>query len=87
MNELEDAFYSFKSNKSPGYDDISYNVIRKCFGSLCQPLKYFFNISIEKDVFPGDLKIARVTPIYKGSDVSNYRPISVLQSFPKYSSA
>ena len=35
MNELKDAFYSLKSNKSPGYDDISYNVIKKCFGSLC----------------------------------------------------
>ena len=22
MNELKDAFYSFKSNKSPGYDDL-----------------------------------------------------------------
>ena len=29
MNELKDAFYSFKSNKSPGYDDISYNIIKK----------------------------------------------------------
>ena len=35
MNKLKDAFYSLKSNKSPGYDDISYNVIKKCFGSLC----------------------------------------------------
>ena len=25
MNELKDSFYSLKSNKSPGYDDISYN--------------------------------------------------------------
>ena len=39
MNELKDAFYSLKSNKSPRYDDISYNVIKKCFNSLCEPLK------------------------------------------------
>ena len=86
MNELKDAFYSLKSNKSPGYDDISYNVIKKCFGSLCEPLKYLFNLSIEKGVFPDDSKIARVTPIYKSedsSDVSNYRPISVLPCFFK----
>ena len=86
MNELKDAFYSLKSNKSPGYDNISYNVIKKCLGSLCEPLKYLFNLSIEKGVFPDDLKIARVTPIYKGegsSDVSNYRPISVLPCFSK----
>ena len=27
MNELKDAFYSLKSNTSPGYHDIGYNVI------------------------------------------------------------
>ena len=45
-----------------------------------------FNPSIEKGVFPEDLKIARVTPTYKdedSSDVSNYRPISVLPCFSK----
>ena len=86
INELKDAFYSLKSNKSPGYDDISYNVIKKCFGSLCEPLKYLFNLSIEKSVFPDDLKIARVTPIYKdedNGDVINYRPIYVLPCFFK----
>ena len=86
MNELKDAFYSLKRNKSPGYDDISYNVSKKCFGSLCEPLKYLFNLSSEKGVFPDDLKIAPVTPIYKGedsSDISNYRPISVLPCFSK----
>ena len=56
MNELKDAFYSLKSNKSPRYNDISYNVIKKCFNSLCEPLKYLFNLSIEKGVFPDDLK-------------------------------
>ena len=86
MNELKDAFYYLKSNKIPGYDDISYNIIKKCFGSLCEPLKYLFNISMKKGVFPDNLKIAWVTPIYKGkdsSDVSNYRPISVLPCFSK----
>ena len=46
-----------------------------------------FNFSIEKGVFPGNLKIAQVTPICQGessSDVSNYRPICVL---PCYSDA
>ena len=37
INELRDAFYSLKSNKRPGYDDITYNVIKKCFGTLCEP--------------------------------------------------
>ena len=86
MNELKDAFFSLKINKSPGYDDISFNVLKKCFSSLCEPLKYLFNLSIEKGIFPDDLKIAKVTPIYKTDDksnLSNYRPISVLSCFSK----
>ena len=86
MNKLKDAFFSLKINKSPGYDDISFNVLKKCFSSLCEPLKYLFNLSIEKGIFPDDLKIAKVTPIYKTDDksnLSNYRPISVLSCFSK----
>ena len=56
MNKLKDAFYSLKSYKRPGYDDISYSVIKKCFDSLCESSKYLFNLSIEKGVFPDDLK-------------------------------
>ena len=48
INELKDAFFSLKTNKSPGYDDISFNVLKIFFSSLCEPLKYLFNLSIEK---------------------------------------
>ena len=86
INELRDAFFSLKLNKSPGYDEISFNVVKKCFSELCEPLKYVFNLSIKTGVFPGKLKIARVSPVYKTSDrsdLTNYRPISVL-AFPKF---
>ena len=65
MNGLEDAFYSLKSNESPGNDNISYNKIKKCFGSLRETLKYLSNLSIEKGVFPDDLKIAQVIPFVR----------------------
>ena len=52
MNELKDAFFSLKINESPGYDDISFNVLKKCFSSLCEPLKYLFNLTIKKGNFP-----------------------------------
>ena len=86
INELKDAFFSLKINKSSGVDDVSFNIIKKCFGVLCEPLSYLFRLSLEKGVFPDDLKIAKVTLIYKAgdnSDVSNYRPISVLPCFSK----
>ena len=72
--------------QSPGYEDISFNALKNFFSSLCEPLRYLFNLSIKKGVFPGDLKIAKVTPIYKAddkSDLSNFRSISVLPFFSK----
>ena len=44
------------------------------------------NSSFEQGIFPQSLKLARVVPVYKTgarSDVSNYRPISLLASFSK----
>ena len=86
INELKDAFFSLKINKSSGVDDVSFNIIKKCFGVLFELLIYLFRLSLEKGVFPDDLKIAKVTPIYKtgdNSDRSNYRPTSVLPCFSK----
>ena len=74
------------TGKSPGYDDISFYVLKKCFSSLCEPLNYLLNLSIEKYIFPDDLKISKVTPIYKAngkSNLSNYKPIYVLLYFSK----
>ena len=44
------------------------------------------NTSFIDGVFPNQLKLAKVVPIHKGNsktDVSNYRPISLLSSFSK----
>ena len=71
INELKDAFFSLKINKSASYDEISFNIFKKCVSLLCEPLQYLFNVSIEKRIFPDDLKVAKVTPIYKADDKSN----------------
>ena len=34
INELKDPFFSLKTNKSPGADEINFNVIKYCFGEL-----------------------------------------------------
>ena len=85
MNELNDAFYSLKTNRSPGYDSISSSIIKQCFGTLNRPLHYIYNISLQTGIFP-EMKIARVAPVFKGNevpDLGNYRPISVLCCFSK----
>ena len=71
INEQKEAFFSLKINKSPDHNGVSVSVIKKCFGELCEPLKYLFNLSIVKAIFLDDLKIAKVTPVYKADNISN----------------
>ena len=85
VNEFKDTFFSLKINKSAGYDDISFNVVKKCFGVLHKPLLHIFNLSLQTGVFPDKLMIAKVT-LFKGGEnyeLGNHRPISVLRSFSK----
>ncbi len=45
-----------------------------------------FNLSLEQGVFPNELKLAKVTPIFFLNDptlFANYRPVSVLSFFSK----
>ena len=51
INKLKDAFFSLKINKSTGHDDIRYNVVSKCFGDLCIPLKHIFDLPFENGIF------------------------------------
>ena len=86
VNELKDTFFSAKTNKCPGHDEINFNEIRSCFGELCEPLQYLFNLSFGKIIFSGDLKVTKVTPIFKvdsNTELSNYWAISVLPCFSK----
>src|SRR6188768_3865486 len=53
---------------------------------LADPLCYIYNLSINAGIFPDKLKIAKVIPIFKKGDkseISNYRPISLLSVFSK----
>ena len=51
VNELKDVLSSLQINKNPGYDYVSFNVVKHCFGSLHKPLLHIFNLSIQKGVF------------------------------------
>ena len=86
INKLKDAFFSLKTNKSLGADEINFNVIKHCFGELCDPLNYLFDSSLQNGVFPDLMKIAIVSPLFKTgdtADITNYRTISVLHCLSK----
>ena len=56
INELKDAFFLLGINKSPGFDRISFTVLKNCFGALHKPLLHVFNLSIVKGISPDALK-------------------------------
>ena len=82
--KVRNAFHSLNTNKNPGYDDIFFNAINNVFDFVVEPLRCILNNSLAQGIFPEEMKIARIAPIYKSGDnknVVNYRPISVLPCF------
>ena len=58
IKEVKQAFFSLKTNESPGFDEINFNVIKNSFNELNMPLKYLFEMFLESGIFPDKLKIA-----------------------------
>ena len=56
---------NIKNKKSSGYDEISSDIIKHISPSVFETLRYIFNLSTEKGIFPDQLKIAKVTPLFK----------------------
>jgi hypothetical protein len=86
FEEFEQSFKMLKSNKSVGHDGIYSNVVIDSYEPLKDVLFKVLHCSIKQGIFPDHLKIAKVTPIFKEGDatnLTNYRPISVLSVFSK----
>ena len=71
---------------SSGWDDLPGRIFRDNIDYLTEPLLHIINLSLSKGVFPTELKIAKVLPLYKGNEkniLKNYRPISLLPVLSK----
>ena len=85
-NEILKIIGKLGSNKSPGHDNIKSDLVKQIASEISYPLKLICNLSLSTGVFPNDLKIAKVVPIYKKDNpenFGNYRPVSVLPCFSK----
>jgi exonuclease III len=56
-----------KGKISAGYDEIPDKVVKQCIQFIKKPLTFIFNLSICSGIFPNQMKIAKVRPIYKKS--------------------
>ena len=83
--EISEIIKSLKWKNSHGYDEIRVRILKISLPFIISPLAYICNKS-STGIFPMQLKYSQINPIFKkGSktDISNYRPISLLTSFLK----
>ena len=71
---------------SCGFDDMSSKFFKQITTSIIKPLILVINQIFNTGIFPDNLKIAKVVPIFKKGDdtlPNNYRPISLLPVISK----
>ena len=79
-------YRGWKTKKSSGLDGISNQLLKWSLPCIIDKLTYVFNLRIEKNVFPSELKKAEVVPLPKSADKTNptnYRPTSLLSVLSK----
>ena len=84
--EIKNIISDMKLTSSCGVDHIPVSVLKSIKTKISPILAILINHSIANSSFPDALKIAKVTPILKQGDkssISNYRPISLLNTFSK----
>ena len=86
MYELVDAVKKLKPSRTCIANCISSSLLKDCISCICQPLLYICNLSLDTGIFPDQLKISKVIPIFKKgtkTEMSNYRPISITNPIAK----
>ena len=65
--EVTNVIRSLKES-SPGWDNIPAFILKQCMDCFVNPLTHIINRSFIEGIFPKELKLARVVPIYKARD-------------------
>ena len=69
-----------------GIDGMSNKLIKNIISSIVTPLTTVINKSLKEGIFPDEMKIAKIIPLFKSGDErlpNNYRPISILATLSK----
>ena len=60
--------------------------LKQTMKEVATPLAHIVNLSLSHGIFPNDMKLAKIVPIFKNGNTklfNNYRPISMLPAFSK----
>ena len=85
-HNISNLIKKLKNKSSYGHDCLSNIMIKKAHDPLIKPLTLLINQTLSTGIFPSELKVSRVKPLFKrgkSSLFSNYRPISLLTSLSK----
>ena len=81
--EIEEFLWNLKIKAT---SDLAIRPLRYVSREIAPVLQHLISSSITQGVFPSSLKCAKVIPLHKSgsrSDITNYRPISLLSCFSK----
>lgn len=85
-NNINKAFNKQTFKHTAGTDGIPSLFLKLCKPALIEPVRLLAHQALCTGIFPKLGKQAKVIPVYKNgtkSDISNYRPISILNNFSK----
>ena len=85
-NDVCRVIKNIDSSKAYQKDNIPPKILKENANVLSSFLKDDINLSFDKGKYPGNLKNADITPIFKKlnrNSKSNYRPVSILSTLSK----
>ena len=77
VSEVRATILSLK-NSIPGWDEFQTFIAKRSIDNYIIPLTHIVNRCFTERVFPSELKLAKVVPIFKAgasNKITNYRPI------------
>lgn len=86
-NEIVVLISKLKNKITTGPDGISSILIKSVHQYLLTPLLHIINLIFKTELIPKDWKESIVVPVYKSgekSNLTNYRPISLINNFSKF---
>ena len=84
--EISAAICSIKSNKSPGLDNITNNMLKCSHSTLLLCFKKLFNACLTSGIYPKCWAEGYITPLHKAKDPydpNNYRGLTITSSIGK----
>ena len=85
MEEFSEIICSLRKC-APGYDEIDKDILFMSLPTIGNVLLSLLNFSLSQGLFPNELKVANIIPLFKSEDpmmFNNYRPVSLLSIFSK----